>query len=543
LAARDYELAASFIEPLARPMIFSGQVNQLKVWLNSLPGPVLNAHVQLNIFQVWIDYIQGKRELSDQNLQETDNLVATLPLSPENDRLKVELAVLLCRFVAMSGNSARAINMANEALRHLPEDDQASRARVFSALSIAHGTEGQIEEAELAFRKCFQLAQSSGYYSLLAHTIMLVAMGQSNYGKLQSPARDLQAVLDLGLKTGQSIFYPAGQAYVGLAAIYLEWNDLQTAETYLEKGMELCRQGGLDGIFYGLTIRSRLRQARLDLQGALEDVHLAEETMKRKDYLTISRLVQIQIARRDMLALGQLGEALKPIVQETAGGPRIPPMFVEVIKVCYIRILLAHGEIAYALRLIDDLQIGAEAGGRFGRLIEVHLLRAVALLRKCSGKIKPEALKNMRRALELAEPEGYMRLFLEGGPDVPPMLKAIAQEPATAENLKKYALRLLEAQASERKTTPTAVKEPTFIRKADELALQPELVSLIDPLSKREMDILKLICEGCSNQEIANRLVITLYTVKKHSSNIFDKLGVSSRTQAAVRARHLGLID
>ena len=539
LEAKDYEKAAAFIESVARSMMFTGRVNQLKSWLKAFPEPTLHANLRLNIYRVWIDYLQGICELSEQNLQETDQLIAALPPSPENDRLKVELMVVLCRFVSLLGNSARAIRMANEALSYLPDDDLASRARAQSALSIAYGIDGQVEKADQAFRECFRLAQASKYYSLAAHTTMLVAIGMANYGKLRAPASDLQAVLDMASDAGQKVFYPAGQAYIGLASIYLEWNDLQTAEKYVEQGMELCRQGGLDGIFYGLTIRSRLRQARGDLQGALDDILTAEQTLNRKDQTTFSRQVQIRIAMGDMDGLRQLEAALMALLQTGPGRLRIPTMFFEIVKVSQIRILLAYGETGQALQLIDELQAAAEPGRRFGRLIDVYLLRAVALQRQNRGKIHNLSLENMRHALDLAEPEGYTRVFLDEGPEAAFLLRAVEQDEATPERLKKYAVTLLDAIAQE---TKSAASPASVNRKMGGPEGQPIQEGLVEPLSKREVEILRLIGEGLSNQEISDRLVITLHTVKKHSSNIFEKLGVNSRTQAVARAHQLGLL-
>jgi len=157
------------------------------------------------------------------------------------------------------------------------------------------------------------------------------------------------------------------------------------------------------------------------------------------------------------------------------------------------------------------------------------------LQRQNHGKITPDVLRNIRHSLELAEPEGYVRLYLEEGSEVVALLKAAVGEAAWPGPLKQYASRLLEALAAEGMTLPDKLESGS--------GSNPDQASLVEPLSKRELDILKLICAGCSNQEIADRLVITLYTVKKHTSNIFDKLGVGSRTQAAVRARQIGLID
>ena len=142
-----------------------------------------------------------------------------------------------------------------------------------------------------------------------------------------------------------------------------------------------------------------------------------------------------------------------------------------------------------------------------------------------SGPAWPIAL----RALELAEPEGCILSFVEEGPAIIPLLQAVAAQATTPDRLKTYARELLAAFPA-----------------ADRAAVSPAPPvagdQLIEPLSKRELEILQLIGEGCSNQEIADRLVITLHTVKKHSSNIFAKLGVTSRTQAVARARQLQLL-
>jgi LuxR family maltose regulon positive regulatory protein len=142
---------------------------------------------------------------------------------------------------------------------------------------------------------------------------------------------------------------------------------------------------------------------------------------------------------------------------------------------------------------------------------------------------QPASFADTIRALELAEPEGCILLFVEEGPAIIPLLQAIMVQATTPDRLKNYAHELLAAFPA----VDQAAVSPVTSVASDQL---------IEPLSKREFEILQLIGEGCSNQEIADRLVITLHTVKKHSSNIFSKLGVTSRTQAVARARQLKLL-
>ena len=159
--------------------------------------------------------------------------------------------------------------------------------------------------------------------------------------------------------------------------------------------------------------------------------------------------------------------------------------------------------------------------------MEVHLLQALALQKQKAGNISSEAIACLERALDLAEPAGFVLLFLEEGPGLIPLLNAVVDQRAAASRLK-YARKLLNAFAG--------IGKPAT-------SLPPgEVAGLVEPLTPRELEVLQLITVGDSNQMIADKLVITVRTVKKHTSNIYGKLSASSRTQAVARARELGLL-
>jgi LuxR family maltose regulon positive regulatory protein len=324
------------------------------------------------------------------------------------------------------------------------------------------------------------------------------------------------------------VFFPAGLGYIGLAGIYLEWNDLETAQDYLEKGMELCRRGVLSGVFTGHMLKSRLRQAQGDLEGALEELRLLGQTFQGVDPAGAARQILLRLAMGDLDEASRLAMALKDRLSGEPATHQLPLLVSEIVKTLLIRVFLARGEIDSAMQLLDEVQATAEPDRRFGRLIEVYLLRALALHKQKQGHIPPAALECFEHALDLAEPEGYTLLFLEEGPAVIPLLKAILNHPPAPDRLKQYARQLLDAFGEFGKT----------------LAPPPpgEAASLVEPLTPREMEVLALIAAGDSNQIIADKLVITVRTVKKHASNIIGKLNVSNRTQAAARARELGLL-
>jgi LuxR family transcriptional regulator, maltose regulon positive regulatory protein len=532
LMGQDHERASLLVEQVARTMMFTGRVNDLRNWLEALPGAAFDTHLYLKIYRIWIDLLQGKMDLSELALQKMETMLRSLPPSLENDTLFKEMIVILSHWVALAGNTSRAIHLSQEALGFLPEGDLASRARVFSALAIAYGTEGDVEKADAAFRECLRLAQASKNYTLAAHTMMRGGIWLGYYGKLHQALRLYQSIIDMGVQAGQKVFYPAGQGLIGLASIYLEWNDLESAEKTLQQGMELCIQAGLDEVFTGYILKSRLRQAKGDLTGALEELQALERAFPRSDTFTLTiRQIQVRLAMGDIE--GASHSAL-PLIgwfnNETEHVPKKPPVVMEIVELILIRVYLALGDTGKALGLLDKLQTTAEPGGRFGHLIEMHLLRSLAYQKRNQGESPALAIESIGHALALAEPEGYSLLFAEAGPDLAPLLKGVMKDPEATDRVKKYTRKLLN-MASRKDQPETSPIEGSKL-----------VVEMLEPLTNRELEVLGLIAAGDSNRMIAEKLVITVSAVKKHTSNIFGKLNVNSRTQAVACARRIGIL-
>ncbi len=271
LAAKDFERVALLVEQAAQSMIFTGQFNILKNWLEALPKESFLAHPRLAISQILIDLSQGKLDMSEASLLEKEKMIRALPSSPENDRLRLESMVYLCLFLAHQ-NTSRAIQIAEETLAELPEDDLRLRAYIFSALYRAYGMNGNMEKSEPAYRECLRAAQAAGHYGIAANTTMVRAFDLQQYGKLDEAARYCQSIIEYGDHLGQKVFYPAGSCYIGLAGVYLERYELEKAEETLIRGMELCRVGGMDGLYTGHILKARLLQSKGDSEGALEEI-------------------------------------------------------------------------------------------------------------------------------------------------------------------------------------------------------------------------------------------------------------------------------
>lgn len=528
LAARDFERAASGMDRAAQAILSSGQYNLLKNWLAALPEIWFQANPRLGIYQVLIDLSQGTLDMAEQTLQQKERLIKSLPPSPENDRLRVEAMVYLCLFLAHH-NTSRAIRVAQETLAELPEADAILRISLNSALYRAHGMDGNIEESEPAYLECLRLAHAAGQYSVAANTTMVRAFDLCQYGRLNEAAEYCRSVLEAGDLLGQAVFFPAGPANFGLAGIYLEWNDLDMAEELLGRGIDLCRQGGMDGLYTGYSQMARLHQARGDFEGALDDLRYLEQSFQRKDFTLVARQVSLRLAMGDIAGASLWVPPLLMMLGDSHDAPRLPMIAVEAFKLSLARIYIAQGEIERANRLLDEIQATVEPGKRFGRLMEVHLLQALALQIRNDGNISTEAIACLELALHLAEPAGFILLFLEEGPGLIPLLNAVVAQRAAPELVKQYARKLLNAFAGIGKP---AASQPLGIA-----------AGLVDPLTPRELEVLQLISAGDSNQMIADRLVITVRTVKKHTGNLYGKLNASSRTQAVARARELGLLS
>jgi LuxR family maltose regulon positive regulatory protein len=538
LVAKEFDRVAPLIDQVAHPIVFAGQVSTLGAWLEALPEETSRAHPRLSFYRLWTNMLQARVDLSDPGIQEKISKLRSLPTSPENDRLRGELMAVACRATILSGRVTEGIHLAQEALAYLGKDDRASRARVYSALSAAYWFEGQEEKAQAAYEECLRDAIAAGDLRLASSTMMVQGLIQREYGRLHEAARTFQAILDLKdragvtsaeIKGAHKKFLPAGLGYVGLGNIHLEWNDLETAEGTLKRGIDLCLRGGLDGVFVGGVQMSRLLQAKGDLEGAARELQSLSGISQRVDSFRIpERQIQIHLAKGDIEGASRWAEPLIEIVNRDPARVPLPFLFLEMIQAIVVRVYLAQEEVAKASALLDTIQATAKQGGRLARMIEVHLLRSLASLKQDQVRVTAKAIQSFEHALELAEPEGFTLVFLEEGPALIPLLHAIIDRKTSSKPLEQCARKLLEALRGYGKpgAAPPSGDAP----------------GLVESLTPREMEVLQLIAAGDSNQAIAEKLVITVRTVKKHTSNIYGKLNASSRTQAVALARNLGLL-
>jgi LuxR family maltose regulon positive regulatory protein len=422
----------------------------------------------------------------------------------------------------LQGETSLAARFARQALEHLPDIGLVSRSLRTVATSLlgdASSMNGELEEARKAYLEAKHIGQTAGD----VHLVIVVNSNLANIlieqGRLHEAARIYSETLEMATRSDGQRLVIAGRVYAELSQLSYEWNYLETATQQVHQCMALSRKwGNVDLQAVGSTMLARLEHAQNHSEKVLEAMHVAEKLANEHHLLPkYSSWVKYALARL-WIAQGNLEKASQ-IVQESgiAINDEIP-YWRELEYLILLRLFLAQGDYDAALVLSQRLLQKAEVSKRLGRLIEVLILQALIFQGKAD---LVQALAALGRALSLAQSEGYVRIFLDEGV---PMAKLLHQARAHRTQMG-YATVLLD-------TTREAVPTPQTLAQ-----------TLIEPLTLRELEVLKLIEAGYTNQDIADKLVISIPTVKRHISNIYAKLGVKSRTQAISLGKELKLFE
>jgi LuxR family maltose regulon positive regulatory protein len=532
--AEDYERAAFLVERAAKTGMLQGRLTTLLHWLEALPETLLYTRPRLRLYQAWALFLSGRAEVAERMLRDAKEALGARPPSLDNGALRGELAALLTSIATLHDDTSLVIEEAQEALTYLPEDDQVSRARVYVALGVAYAYEDEVDKAAQTWHQARDLALKAGNPFLAASAIEVLAGTQVYHqGRLREGARALQQVLDLGAAQDGSRLPFTATAHAILADVYLEWNDLDAAARYLEQGIELIQRGGIGySLAFTYCAEARLRRAFGDAAGTKRALASAEQALDAYPLLHLI-IHQMSCQVRLRLWLGDLETAARWAEGSLASIKRrlpetLPVFLHEMQQASLARVYLAQGRAGEALAVCDQLHSQAEAAGRMARVIEICMLKALALQAR---RDTTAALQSLKRSLALAEPEGYVRVFVDEGTQMATLLRQAAAYGVAPD----YVNRLL---ASFKVKT----KDEGRMTEAPPSSLAARSSSLVEPLTKRECEVLGLVVHGLSNQEIADALFISVGTVKTHVHNIYGKLDVRDRPQAIARAGELNLV-
>jgi LuxR family maltose regulon positive regulatory protein len=451
--------------------------------------------------------------------------------------LSGEVEVVRGLIAVLQGQVRHSIELAHRALEMLPENSLFLRSMVSWSLGIAYYVRGEFAVAFQTLEEAARIGQEAGNKMIAVLALCNVAELRMIHGQLVEARAIYKRALDLGTDGRGQPLPIAGLALIGLGELMREGNDLSGAEHRLVEGIELISKWGEIGGLDGYIALARVKQAQGDGDGANKEIRKVQQLALKFDTIEVDDLLVAAFQARLWIAQGNLSAALRWAQERgldtvaglaTLAADDSSDLFSyhihELESSTLARLYIAQGRPKAALQALASMLEAAEEVGRVGGVIEILALRALAL--QAQGKLAL-ALTDLEHALALAEPEGYMRLFLDEGE---PMAKLLYQ--AAAHGIApEYTGRLLAAF--------DAQEDGSLGGKPARLPAQP----LIEPLSERELEVLALIAEGLSNQEIAQRLYISLRTVKWHNSNIYGKLGVNSRTQAVAKAKSLGILS
>jgi ATP/maltotriose-dependent transcriptional regulator MalT len=528
LAGEDYAAAASLIGENAERIMMHGQTTTFLRWLETFPIAQLRAHPVLLVYQGVAMMLMGKiPEISLSRLQE---------LASSEQEFRGEADTLQALYSVMKGNALEAIRLSESALQQLPAERAFLRILAADSLAMAHALRGDLVSSAQAFEQVVEAAQKVGNVIMMLIGLSNLAGLHYTQGRLHQAWDDYQLVLNISQERlgGQS--QPMSRVLLGMGELAREWNDLEGARTYLSAAAKMFEKFvdiGLTMAYLSLA-RVYLSQGEWDkVQAIIEDARQhsrASKTTALDDNLTELMQARVWIALGELDQAGQWasrrGLLDKPLEDLVALADRNATAF-ELLQGEYltlVRLFLAQNEPIKALDILEVVLSHNEKRAQIRRVIEVLVLQAIAYRQQGAGE---PAMQVFRKALTLAEPEGYVRTFLDEGQPVALLLyQAIAAGYSPT-----YAGSLLAGLTGQGFPSQAPQKKAKAVR------------SLVEPLSKRELEVLGLIAGGLTNQEIGRRLHISLSTVKGHTTNIYGKLGVSSRTQAVALAQSLDLVD
>ncbi len=512
LAAQDFEAAADLIERVANPMLHqSFELTQLRGWLQALPESFIYARPRLGAAYARLLFLTHSLfGLPDLETLEThlQSVERSLSETTSDAEAFSEIYMVRAEVVLRRGAEQRALELAGQALDYLPETNVSMRCVALQLQGYICSRLGHSKVAGEILSQAYQVSQQAGNVTISVYALMDLGDVRVRQGRL----KEAEAVYRQAIQVGGAAYEAAlVGAHLGLASVHLERNELEAAAKQVEEAQHAAEKFQVQGQFWLVHLaRARLNAAQKDFTSALEDLHKAKVLTQRGNTRRIA-------AYRSLFALqaGNTKSAGKWADESdlSASGP------ISFVREFEARVLAqvwaAQGQSVQAAELAQRLLDAALAHERNGDAMETLVILAAIQLRQ--GKTDDAASK-LERAFSLAEPGSHIRVFVEVDATLTKLLGDFATRGVHADHIQK----IFAALRAETKPAP--------------------LESLVEALSERELEVLRLVAVGFSNPEIANQLVLSVATVKTHLNRLYGKLGARNRTEAVNRARELRLL-
>jgi LuxR family maltose regulon positive regulatory protein len=519
----DAELVMQIGEYYFDIKLMSGEFSTLKRWLASLPEQWHADYPLIGIIRAAVLLFTGALEAGARCIDEVERELALAEREDKRWQL-ARVTAVRCAIACFQNDLGGAETYADKALEDLPKEDHTFRAAIHHALGDTYRRNGHWQEAREHYLKVLDFVHEPAFRIRSAHVFGALADLALQQGRLHTSAaywRKALVVIQERETWGSFPLPLTGWVFIRLSEILYEWNELAAASGYLSGGLERAELGGdVRAIIAGYLVAGRIKLSQGDVEAAAEHLERARALVEEAQFPDwTSRFERCQLEL--WLAQGRLKTAVDwSDEMQQRDAPQGQPES-EAAQLALARVLIIKGDAPsseHALALLGRSLQAAKAEGRTGVTIEALALQALARWRQGEHA---GAMTALEHALRLAEPEGYVRLFADLGLPMARLLQ----------------------EARSRAVMPDYVAKLLAVFGADVAFPAPAKQAMPEPLTAREQEILALLAAGLTNREIAERLVVSAETVKKHAAAVYGKLGVRSRTEAAARARELDLLN
>jgi LuxR family maltose regulon positive regulatory protein len=516
----EVDLVIQLLERYLTEKLFGGEPNVVMHWLDSLPEAWYSDYPVLGLAQASFLIATGEMDACARFLDEVEQRLE-LAESEDMPWQLARVTAIRCFIACFRNDLPLAEEYAYQALRDLPEEDHYFRADIYQALGDTYRGNGRWAEARHSYLRVFDYDQPAfsvrpvHVYGALAD----LALRQGRLRDADGYWRQALQSIQQRQKWGRLPLPLIGWVYIRMGEILYEWNELAEAWEHLSQGLERAELGGdVRALIAGYLIAGRAKLTEGDIEAAVAYLERARPLVEKTHFPDWTRRferfqLELWLAQERLRAAIDWADRMvySRVLEERPGG--------KIAQLAIARSLVVKGDglsLERASTLLDHLRQAAETEGRSGIQIEALALQALALWKRGEHA---DAMTSLERALRLAEPEGYVRLFADLGL---PMARLL-QEARARGVMPGYVATLLAAYGADSFPEPLAAPLP-------------------EPLTPREQEVLELMAAGLSNREIGEALVISPETVKKHTGNIYGKLDVGNRTEAVARARELDLL-
>jgi LuxR family transcriptional regulator, maltose regulon positive regulatory protein len=523
LRAGDLPQMAQLFNRYSNAKLYAGEYNQLKRWLDGLPGEWFALYPSLDLTRAGYLAFTGAFDACINVVDEVEQSL-TPPQSEDARSQLARVKAVRCFIACIANDMPLAETLAGEAMQELPEDDEDFLPNIYSALGDTYRRNGLWQKAQHCYLKAMDFSHAPAIQVISANIYGAIADLNLQQGQLRMAASYWGMALNSTQEQENWGRYPlplAGWIYIRLAELQYEWNQLESAADYLARGLERARLGGdVRAQIAGTLLEARLSLTQGETPKANEVLAQAQLLVKQAHFPEWT--ARFNRCRIDLwIAENKLQQASGWCLEALERGTFEDQQESDMIRLAAAQVLIAKvdpASIQQALALLDSVLETAESSGRGKTVIEGFVLQALA---KWQLGDTPGALTSLERSLRTAEPEGYIRLFSDLGLKMGRLLQ----------------------EARSRGVMPFYVDKLLQVFEGEISSSHSSSAMLPEPLTPREQEVLQLVAAGLSNREIAEQFVISAETVKKHVGSIAGKLGASNRTEAVARARALGLLS